>query len=85
MHDGSKVLLKKLEEDYDPTSVMGALTRLHEAEASGQMLTGLAFLRPEKKSFIELLNMVDTPLAHLPLETTRPGREALDQIMKDLM
>ena len=85
MHDGSKVLLKKLEEDYDPSSVMAALTRLHEAEASGQMLTGLCFLRPEKKSFIELLNMVDTPLAQLPLETTRPGREALDQIMKELM
>src|SRR3981189_1386837 len=30
MHDGSKLLLKKLEEDYDPTDKIMALKRLHE-------------------------------------------------------
>src|SRR3954471_18377604 len=30
MHDGSKLLLKKLEEGYDPTDKIGALKRLHE-------------------------------------------------------
>jgi 2-oxoglutarate ferredoxin oxidoreductase subunit beta len=51
----------------------------------GQMLTGLVYLRPEKKSFISLLNLVDEPLHSLPLERTRPPREALDKIMKELM
>jgi 2-oxoglutarate ferredoxin oxidoreductase subunit beta len=42
-------------------------------------------LRPEKKSFIELLNVVDEPLTTLPQEKTRPSREALKQIMDELM
>src|SRR5437762_3834963 len=62
MHDGSHILLKKLEEDYDPSDAVQALQRLHRATESGQMLTGLVYLRPEKKSFISLLNMTDKPL-----------------------
>jgi len=85
MHDGSKVYLKKLEEDYDATSPVDALTRLHQANEAGQMLTGLVFLQPEKKSFLDLLNMTETPLALMPNEAVRPSREALEQIMKELM
>ena len=33
MHDGSKLYLKKLEEDYDPTDKISALKRLHETRA----------------------------------------------------
>ena len=85
LHDGSRILLKKLEEDYDPSNTLNALQRLHRANENGQMLTGLVFLRPEKKSFINLLNLVDEPLFSLPIERTRPKREALDKIMRDLM
>jgi 2-oxoglutarate ferredoxin oxidoreductase subunit beta len=85
LHDGSRILLKRLEEDYDPGDAVQALQRLHRAVEAGQMLTGLVYLRPEKKSFIDLLNLVDEPLQSLPIERTRPSREALDRIMKDLM
>ena len=85
MHDGSRIVLKKLEEDYDPSNSLQALQRLHHAVDNGHMLTGLVYLRPEKKSFISLLNLVDEPLNLLPLERTRPPREALDKIMKELM
>ena len=85
MHDGSTVLLKKLEEDYDPSNTLQALSRLHEAVEAGQMLTGLVFLKPEKKSFLEMLNLVEEPLASLSLDRVRPSREALAQIMRDLM
>src|SRR3954469_15199450 len=85
MHDGSRIVLKKLEEDYDPSDTVNALQRLHRANTDGQMLTGLVYLRPEKKSFIEMLNMVDEPLNTLPLERTRPPKEALEKIMQQLM
>src|SRR3954471_8916132 len=85
MHDGSRIVLKKLEEDYDPTSVVDALQRLHRANASGQMLTGLVYLQPEKKSFMDLLNVVDEPLSSMTIERTRPSRETLDKIMNELM
>ncbi|HUP62505.1 MAG TPA: 2-oxoacid:ferredoxin oxidoreductase subunit beta [Thermoanaerobaculia bacterium] len=85
LHDGSRIVLKKLEEDYDPADAVMALQRLHRATAAGQMLTGIVHLRPEKKNFMQMLNVTDQPLNTLPLEKTRPSREALDKIMKDLM
>jgi 2-oxoglutarate ferredoxin oxidoreductase subunit beta len=85
LHDGSRILLKKLEEDYDPSDTVQALQRLHRATEKGQMLTGLVYLRPEKKSFLSLLNIVDQPLASMTIEQTRPPKEALDKIMKELM
>jgi len=85
MHDGSRIILKKLEEDYDPSDAVQALQRLHRAVENGQMLTGLVYLRPEKKSFINLLNMTERPLFELNEAETRPPRQALDKIMRDLM
>jgi 2-oxoglutarate/2-oxoacid ferredoxin oxidoreductase subunit beta len=85
MHDGSRIVLKKLEEDYDPSVPIEALQRLHRAADEGQMLTGLIHLRPEKKNFISLLNVVDEPLGQLPIERTRPPKEKLEKIMRDLM
>jgi len=85
MHDGSRIILKKLEEDYDPSDAVRALQRLHRATENGHMLTGLVYLRPEKKSFINLLNMTERPLFELNEADTRPPREALDKIMRDLM
>ncbi len=85
LHDGSHILLKSLEEDYDPSSVVNALGRLHRASEAGQMLTGIVFLAPTKKSFTDRLNTVDEALATLPIERTRPPREALESIMQELM
>jgi len=33
---------------------------------------------------VDLLDLVDEPLAHLPLEKVRPPRAALDEIMEGL-
>src|SRR5437762_10213059 len=38
MHDGSRLHLRKLEEDYDPTDKMRAMTRLTEAHDKGEVL-----------------------------------------------
>jgi len=83
--DGSRILLRKLEEDYDPSDAVQAITRLHKSVAEGSMLTGLVYLRPEKKSFISLLNVIDQPLWSLDEVQTRPPKEALDKIMRELM
>ncbi|HUJ12199.1 MAG TPA: 2-oxoacid:ferredoxin oxidoreductase subunit beta [Thermoanaerobaculia bacterium] len=85
MHDGSRIILKKLEEEYDPSDAVQALQRLHRATEAGHMLTGLVYLRPEKKSFISLLNVIDRPLWSLGEAETRPPKEALDAIMRELM
>src|SRR5918911_1669622 len=84
MHDGSKLLLKKLEEGYDPTDKIGALKRLHETARRGEFATGIIYIEPDRDDFLEQLNVVDEPLATLPLERVRPGREALEEILESL-
>jgi 2-oxoglutarate ferredoxin oxidoreductase subunit beta len=84
MHDGSRLHLRKLEEDYDPTNKIRAITRLTEAHDKGEVLTGVFYVNPEAPSFIDMLNVVDQPLATLPDSMTRPGKEVLDAVMEEL-
>jgi 2-oxoglutarate ferredoxin oxidoreductase subunit beta len=84
MHDGSSLRLRKLEEDYDPTNRIAAMTRLSEAHDRGEVLTGLFYVNTKAPSFLDMLNMVDEPLATLPESLTRPGREALAAAMEEL-
>jgi len=84
MHDGSTLLLKKMEADYDPTSKVGALRALQEANARGEFATGLIYVEPRRADFLTLLNLVEEPLASLPLESARPPREAFEAIMDSL-
>jgi len=84
MHDGSRLHLRKLEEDYDPTDRIHALTRLTEAHDKGEVLTGVFYVNPKAPSFIDLLNIVDQPLATLPDSVTRPPKEVLDACMEEL-
>src|SRR5277367_6492983 len=82
MHDGSRLRLTKLEEDYDATNRIRAISRLHEAHEKGEVLTGMFYVNPKAPSFIDMLNVTDQPLATLPESATRPGREALDEVME---
>src|SRR6267154_6912155 len=84
MHDGSRLHLRKLEENYDPTSRLNALTRLTEAHERGEVLTGVFYVNPQAPSFLDMLNMTDEPLATLPESVTRPGREVLEAAMEEL-
>ena len=84
LHDGSRIVLKKLEEDYDPTDKIAALKRLHETQRRGEFATGIIYIEPDRDDFLTQLNVVDEPLAFLPLERIRPGKEALEEIMESL-
>ena len=82
LHDGSKLYLKKLDADYDPTDKLQAVRVLHETVRRGEYATGLLYVEPSKRDFCSLLNLVDEPLSQLPLERVRPPREALEEIME---
>ena len=62
LHDGSQIILKKLDRDYDPTNRADALRVLEEANECNCLITGLIYVDPEKPSLIEQYNLVDTPL-----------------------
>jgi 2-oxoglutarate ferredoxin oxidoreductase subunit beta len=84
MHDGSRLLLHKLPQDYDPSNPLHALRMLGESHKRGELLTGIFYVNPEGKDFIELLNLVDEPLNKLPTARVRPGRQVLDELMEEL-
>jgi 2-oxoglutarate ferredoxin oxidoreductase subunit beta len=84
MHDGSRLHLRKLEEEYDATNRIDAIYRLHQAHEKGEVLTGVFYVNTKAPNFIDMLNMTDQPLATLPDSAVRPGREALEAAMEEL-
>jgi 2-oxoglutarate ferredoxin oxidoreductase subunit beta len=84
LHDGSRLLLKKLATDYDPTNKTEALRVLTETHDKGEIVTGLFYVDTKSKDFLELLNLVDEPLATLPESRVRPPQQVLDEVMEEL-
>jgi len=84
MHDGSRMVLKKVGTDYDPTNKSNALRILTEAHDKNEIVTGLFYVDTKRENFLEMLNMVDEPLATLPESRVRPPRKVLDEIMEEL-
>jgi 2-oxoglutarate ferredoxin oxidoreductase subunit beta len=84
LHDGSRLLLKKLAADYDPANKTEALRVLTEAHDKGEIVTGLFYVDTKSKDFLELLNLVDEPLATLPESRVRPPKQILDEVMGEL-
>jgi len=84
MHDGSTLRLHKLERDYDPTEKLHALSVINESAERGEVLTGVLYVNTGKPTLIDMLGLVEEPLATLPESRTRPSREALEQVMEEL-
>jgi 2-oxoglutarate ferredoxin oxidoreductase subunit beta len=84
LHDGSRLYLKKVAEEYDPTDKLLALRVLHESARRGEYATGVLYVEPDRDDFTTVLNTIDEPLATLPLDKVRPPKEALEEIMESL-
>jgi 2-oxoglutarate ferredoxin oxidoreductase subunit beta len=80
LHDGSKLMLKKLENDYDPTDRWQALHTLEEAEENNWLLTGLLYIEPDAPTIFDKYNMVDMPLNRLSVDKLRPSQASIDQL-----
>jgi 2-oxoglutarate ferredoxin oxidoreductase subunit beta len=80
MHDGSQILLRKLEHDYDPTDRAGILCMLEEANRLGELITGLIYINPGQKSLFDMYNLVDEPLNRLTEERLRPPKETIAEL-----
>lgn len=80
MHDGSMIVLKKLERDYDPTDRTEAMRILEEANACNCLLTGLIYIDTTQLSLRKIYNLSKTPLNRLPESRIRPPRETIQQV-----
>jgi len=84
MHDGSAIMLKKLDRDYDPTDRTAAFRILEEANQCNCLMTGLIYIDTTQPAFTDLYRLPDTALNRLSEDRLRPGRETI-KMVNDLM
>jgi 2-oxoglutarate ferredoxin oxidoreductase subunit beta len=77
MHDGSRLLLRKIAEDYQPTDRGAALQALQQHAARQEFLTGLLYAGSGQADFHEINATPEQPLNQLPYERLNPGPQAL--------
>lgn len=80
MHDGSTMVLRKLERDYDPTDRSAAIRVLEEGNDCHCLITGLIYIDTSQPSLTDIYNLPDTALNRLPENRIRPGPETLKQV-----
>lgn len=80
MHDGSLVILKKLENDYDPTDRWQALRILEDAQRNNWLITGLLYINPDIPSLVDLYDLPEQPLNRMQPSQLRPDRRVLDDV-----
>lgn len=83
LHDGSLLLLRKLERDYDPTDRAAAIRLLEESRSAQVLLTGLIYYNPELTSLQDAEGLIDRPLAGLSAAELRPSKDSLNEIMRE--
>jgi len=81
MHDGSRVLLRKVEADYDATDRAAALEAIQRHLKQDQYLTGLLYICTDQAEFHQLNATPDQPLNQIPYERLNPGPEALAKVL----
>jgi 2-oxoglutarate/2-oxoacid ferredoxin oxidoreductase subunit beta len=81
MPDGGRIVVRKIDRDFDPRDRKAAERLIAEAREKGEFLTGLFFVAADVPNLIDTLSMPAAPLATLPQEFTRPGPQALAEVM----
>jgi 2-oxoglutarate ferredoxin oxidoreductase subunit beta len=77
MHDGSRVLLRKVEAQYDPTDRAVALQMIQQRLRQDEYLTGLLYIGSDQPEMHELNATPELPLNQVPYARLNPGPQAL--------
>ena len=83
--DGSRLTIRSIREDFDPTDRFAAARAIHEARGKGELLTGILHIQTEQKTLHDYMHLVEPPLATLPQAAVKPGPEVLEACLKELM
>jgi 2-oxoglutarate ferredoxin oxidoreductase subunit beta len=84
LHDGSTVMLRKLDKEYDPYNKIEALRTLEEAAQNNWLVTGLIYIDPNVPSMFDMYNLPEKPLNRMTEAQLRPDRESLQKINASL-
>ncbi|MBT5890858.1 MAG: 2-oxoacid:ferredoxin oxidoreductase subunit beta [Chromatiales bacterium] len=80
LHDGSKIVLRKVDGAYDPTDKAAAAIYLRERQSAGEITTGLLYINEAQPEMHDLAGSSDIPLNQIPYERLNPGSDMLKKI-----
>lgn len=80
LHDGSRIMLKKADEDYEPRDRAQAFDYVMKHQDKGEIVTGLLYIDEGRDDMHTANKTVSTPLVELPYEKLCPGAEALEKL-----
>ena len=81
LHDGSTMVLKKLDRDYDPTDRWQAMKVVEEANREEVLLTGLIYVDTGRPSLPDLFNLPrDRALNRMKEEDLRPPKATIHEV-----
>ena len=80
--DGSRILVRQLNDEHDPRDPSAALQILREASSKGEILTGLIYCNPEAREFTDILKLHrERPLHEMDEADLRPPREQIAEYL----
>lgn len=82
LHDGSHILLRKVDQDYDPTDRAKAIAYLQKAMRKGEVVTGMMYIEKAQPDLHGVNRTVSQPLTSIDSSLLVPGSEALAQLQK---
>ena len=81
MHDGSRVVLRKLDPSYNPTDRGAAMEYVRDKMNQGEHVTGLIYMDESQPEFHELNGTVAGALNQVAYEKLQPGAPGLEKIL----
>jgi 2-oxoglutarate/2-oxoacid ferredoxin oxidoreductase subunit beta len=84
LHDGSRMVLRKLGEEHDPTDRLATMRMLEESRERDQLLTGLLYIDESMEDFATRERLPERPLRDLGEAELRIGRRDFATLMSEL-
>jgi 2-oxoglutarate ferredoxin oxidoreductase subunit beta len=84
MHDGSSIVLKKTDADYDPTNRSKTLRYLEKHRNKGEIPTGLLFIDDNLPDMHTIAGTAKKPLRDYDYAELTPGSAALEKLQRSM-
>lgn len=83
LHDGSRVMLRKLESDYEIGNRGAAIDYLRAHQRAGEFVTGLLYIDEAGPDMNSIMGTTAKPLGELDHESLCPGAEVLAELQRN--
>jgi 2-oxoglutarate ferredoxin oxidoreductase subunit beta len=80
LHDGSQIVLRKVDHDYDPTDRAFVYSFLERHQMAGEIVTGLLYYDDSQQEMHDLSKIVDRPLSSIDYKDLCPGQSVLQNL-----